>query len=264
MFGKLFKYEIKANGEVLVPAFLLGIGGSLALRLLSMLLNVISEEAGRMLGGVFQGLVALYALGIVMFSIGYVVVRFHRTMVGKNAYLTLTLPVSNTKHIWAKFLAGLIFSMLSIVSAAATTMAYDYEGSEMSIKSAMEWKIFFFFLILIILSLGMLLMETYCSCAVGGQFKNRTAASVVTYFIIHNATGLISMGLFAGVAGIIYGFDTEKWEPMFANLVASANADPEKGVFNLILIIITIFCVAWSTVYFLITRYLVNKKVNLE
>ena len=283
MFGKLLKYEFKNTGKVLLPAFGLGIGGALILNLFHWILSRFSMRIGEITNELFRSLVGLYALCVIVFSVGYAVVRFYRTMVGSEAYLTLTLPVNSTLHIWAKYLSGLCYSLLAVLASIVTSWAYDFrtisfgiwefsgENGNLQRLTGSQWlSVNGFLLCSAIVFAAFILMEFFFCCAVGSQFKNKVVASVVTYFIAHNAVGVITIMLLIPVA---VGFDDqliswlENTESWFGQLMQGDAGSILNGVMGYLwvgLLIAAAYMAIWFIGYFLASRYFLTKKVNLD
>lgn len=274
MFKNLLKYEFKANGKVLLPAYGIGIAGSLVLRLLQWLLGSVSPVAGSVMNEVFQGLVGIYAVALLVMSLGYVVIRFFRSMVGAEAYLTLTLPVKNTAHIWAKYISGLCFSVLGVGACLLTLQAYSFSGfgvDQTGLLLGQKISVIAFVVCLLLVVIAWALMTLYFCCAVGSQFKNKVAASVVTYFVTSNAVGFLSIGLMAPAAYFVqqnYGDQIIRYftrlDGMSEMAIASELMPVVLQYMWIFLLVLALYFAVLSTVQFLVSRYLLTKKVNLE
>jgi|GEM_PF-2721634 len=260
MFSKVLKYEFQADGKVLLPAYVFGIAGSLVLRLLGWVLTLASPTIGNVADQLFQGIVGLYAVAVLLFSIGYVIVRFFRSMVGKEAYLTLTLPVNTTVHIWARFVSGFVFSVLGFLACIATLNIYDFTGFEIASMTPNDWTVLFFLIGILLILLAYVVMEAYFCCAVGSQFKNKVLSSVVTYFIANNAVGILAIAIIAPIA-----IGIEQNGQLLA-MLDQLTADPYSAaaLFPMILLAVFLYCGVIFTVQFLVTRHLFAKKLNLE
>ena len=260
MFGKVLKYEFKANGKVLFPAYLFGLLGSLILRLLGWLLSLASPTVGGYADRLFGGVVGLYAVAVVLFSIGYIIIRFYRSMVGKEAYLTLTLPVNTTAHIWARFLSGFVFSVLGLLACLATLNIYDFTSFEIAPLSSQDWVILMCLAGIVVILLAYVVMEAYFCCGVGSQFKSKVLSSVVTFFIVHNAIGIVTVAVLAPIV-----INMEK-SGQLQSMLDQLTVDPyaATGLFPTLLLVIFLYCGVIFTAQFLTARHLFAKKLNLE
>ena len=117
MFLKLFKYDFKGLGRWMWPV-MIGIGGAAVLGFLNTLflggtsrLDTSSAGASVMLmsavGGTALVAMALAAAVTVIFVL--IFVKFYKSMVTDEAYLTFTLPVTPGQLIGAKFLASAVW-----------------------------------------------------------------------------------------------------------------------------------------------------------
>ena len=270
MFSKLLKYEFKSCGKVLFPAFGLGVLGSLILHFFAYMLELVFPQSPRITDPIFSMIVGLYAVFMAVLGIGYVVARFFRTMVGREAYLTLTLPVDNSMHLWAKLISGYVFSVLGILTAIATMYAFEFErGPHIPVDGnilSILWAVVVFVAAMLIYMLA----EFYFCCAVGSRFKNRIAGSVGTYFIAHNAVGVIGI-LTVIVAGITMGKGESQWARDLLDIANRMDtlsefeilAELKEFMWTVILLVIVFFMI-FAVIETLVTRYIVTKKVNLE
>ena len=129
MFLKLFKYDFKGLGRWMWPV-MIGIGGAAVLGFLNTLflggtsrLDTSSAGASVMLmsavGGTALVAMALAAAVTVIFVL--IFVKFYKSMVTDEAYLTFTLPVSAGRLIGAKFLSAALWT---VIGAAAVFAAW--------------------------------------------------------------------------------------------------------------------------------------------
>lgn len=119
--AKLMKHELKANSRIMLPMFLLtallSVLGGLSARFLN------SGHDSVLLKIVFGMFIAIFAISIAFLAllcVIYMVQRFYETMAGREAYLTLNLPLSIDEHICSKLLTAMMWSMLTtLVTVAA-------------------------------------------------------------------------------------------------------------------------------------------------
>lgn len=284
MFGKLMKYEIRGNSKVLFPAFGLGIGGGLILQLCSKILNGFSERIGGMAEQLFSAIVGLYAGAVAVFGIGYIVVRFYRSMVGREAYLTLTLPVGNTLHVAAKFVSGFGFGLLSLAAARLTYWTYaptslfglSWKQGELQFYESLtggQWlQMNGMILLFLAVMVAFLLMELFFCCGIGSQFKSKVVASVVTYFVAHNAVGLVGLvALVLGLNGLGENRIPQWVDELMAEISGVAMMGGEAAVFGrimglawIVVLVYALYSLLWGAGYFFVTRHMFNKRVNLD
>lgn len=120
MLVKLFRHDFRAHSRAQVPV-LIAIAAAAILGFFNMLLlagtgsgRIVSEESngyGLMLSAALGGTFLIFlALGAAMTVMAVLIfVRFYRSMVTDEAYLTFTLPVTAGQLIGAKFLASAVW-----------------------------------------------------------------------------------------------------------------------------------------------------------
>lgn len=120
MLNKLLKHEFRATGRVMLPALA-------ALAVLSVLTDISFRTAGRidnsfinsLLAAMFTAyIVCLMASSVMCFVL--MILRFRRSLLGEEGYISMTLPVSVHGHIWCKLIVSLVwFALTALVCFAA-------------------------------------------------------------------------------------------------------------------------------------------------
>lgn len=119
MFGKLFKYDFKAIARMELPALFALLCVTVLGCLNAGVLCVSSEHNGGFLtllaaGGFMLTVTAFGGLILVMSMMVYV--RFYKSTVTDEAYMTFTLPAKPSQILGAKFLSAILWTFL--ISAA--------------------------------------------------------------------------------------------------------------------------------------------------
>ncbi|MCR4906200.1 MAG: hypothetical protein K6A33_08970 [Clostridiales bacterium] len=129
MLVKLFRHDFRAHSRMQIPV-LIAISAAAVLGFFNMLFlagtgsgQLISEESDGyvlMLGAAISGTFLIFlALGIAMAVMSVLIfVRFYRSMVTDEAYLTFTLPVTAGQLIGAKFLASAVWFLIGSAALA--------------------------------------------------------------------------------------------------------------------------------------------------
>ncbi|MFV0351052.1 MAG: hypothetical protein ACK5JF_01910 [Oscillospiraceae bacterium] len=113
MLKKVIKYEFQASGRILWPLSALVIALGCILRLLSWVAPMINSTAGYIVEALVSGFGPMIASLILFVFLIILVVRFYQGMSSNEAYLSFTLPVKVSTHIWARLIVGTIFSIVS-------------------------------------------------------------------------------------------------------------------------------------------------------
>ena len=117
MLGKLLKHELKAQGRILLPLYLilLLVSGGFAFTIHQ---NDLLQGSNQPLIYLTIALGFLFVLGIlvtVIMTFVLILQRFYRNLLGNEGYLMFSLPVSTAEHLASKGLSALIWITLSFV-----------------------------------------------------------------------------------------------------------------------------------------------------
>lgn len=265
MLGKIIKHEFKATYKTALTMILsvLLVGG------LVRMMDLVSFDGTiwriiEMIMAVFYVLL-LIAVPVSIFVVS--IMRFYRTMVKDEGYLTHTLPVKKTQLINGKLITSVIWIIISIM-VIPLSLLINVKNSIYTFRDIAELlKLVFsnstyimdcvMFILLIIVSIMASLLLCYACIGMGQMFNgHRLAGSVLFYFIFQYAFGfmqLFSMLIIPGIVDMMNIYDT-----VSKILVAEDNGILALLLFGLLLqIIFGIICYA-------ITCWRFSKKLNLE
>lgn len=269
MLSKLFKYEMKATGRILLPA----LGVTLIMGIINGLMymfmpNVESPNAVyAAVSIVFTVLLVLVSVATVALSYIYAIYRFQRNLLGKEGYLMNTLPVSTAQNILAKMFAAMIYEALAILVVIFTygifltliisnDVSFTEFWSEMwravtSVFAQIDgeaWIMFAELAVLIIVSLAYSNLMFYASMSIGYSSNSHKALKsvgiYVGFYIVCQIIGTILMSTFAVSVG------TGELNSM--------------GSFHALMIIGIIFEAAIAAAYWFITSFFMKKRLNLQ
>ena len=270
MLKKLYKYELFSLFKTLLPVYLAILGLSVLSRL-----SRLFKDSENVFISLWQRLsTSLYAVSVsCVFIIGIVivVVRFYKSLLSKQGYLTFSLPFKNSEHIKCKLFCGVF---VIIFNFAVTLCSFFIMGTgtafqkkffetisviwKASVKEAGTGFITLFTLLTVLLFIVAVfekLLMFYTSMAIGQQFKNRIIASVVAYFCIYAALQVVAFMLIFvfSVAGSAIGFD----------IIFKSVENSGKALLT-VLGLVTAYETLLSFAYYFVTRYFLVKKLNLE
>lgn len=258
MLGRLIKHEFKACMRSCVPVYLAVILSAILVRVFLYIPSSASlVEITRVITAMLYG-VLICAVVIMTFIIQ--LQRFHKNLLGDEGYLMLTLPVSNTQHIMSKsivalimdFFAGIVvgISILILVGGEDTFYALSRFFPEMAYYGFTGLH-FIEFLLLLIVSSFATTFFLYMCIAIGHTAKrHRTGMAIVAYFGIQFALQFVVSAI--------------------GNIIDSANLLNwlSYTTINQTIHIVMLFFIFWSAIYaavcFFVTRYILNRKLNLE
>lgn len=262
MLRKLYKHEFYSLLRTLAPTYI-----ALILLAITTRISFAFNDSGwvatvRVLSTLFYG---LSVVGIFVLAYILIIRRFYKNLLSKEGYLTFSLPFSATQHINCKLVCGVVVMLLNMVALLLSLTIFTvgtgfWSEFSVAIKSGFAelkqlnsaFVVLIFAEIFAIAIFGIVesLLMFYASIAIGQQFKNRTAGSVITYILIY--VGLQIIGAFLSLPTVtLVSVQLSRLETYEAK--ASA-----------VLAIILFVEIILSAVFYFITRHLLTKKLNLE
>jgi hypothetical protein len=195
------------------------------------------------------------------------IVRFYKNCFTGEGYLTFTLPVTQDDHIWVKALTFVCFQMLSLVvvliSSAIMMLPGEMEIISQNMYFAIETiatnvPLFLIEILVLILTGSFAGYLFFCTCLCIGQLFNRhrILAAVGVFFGFQMLSNLLS--------GILSALLVTAEETSVLADISQFFADFPPAATHIILIGSIVYSLILSTVYFLICRYILTRKLNLE
>ncbi len=292
MLKKLLKHELKATARF----FLFLYSAVLVLAVINKLFWFIGID--NMVFNVVKGLITaafvISIVGTILFTFLIIIYRFYKNLLTDEGYLSFTLPVNSTKHIVSKMLVSVLWVILTLVTMIITVLIMGigtdfYNSLSMVLELAGEFfranpeLIKFVVLIIIMLIFAMFtgILMFYTSMAIGHLFsKHRIVASIISFFVIYFIVQAVNSIVLGATMLVSYG----------SSSLSSLGSDPEfiftdpnsldlssafiggsglayenfiDMIFTIIIIAI-VMQVVFSVVYFSVSRYILNKKLNLD
>ncbi len=282
MLSKSLKHEFRATARVMLPVFL----ALLAVSAVTNLTNHFFLSADNV-HWVFSTLgvcmMVLFFLGVaaVAFSVfALTVVRFYRSFLSEQGYLTMSLPVSTHTHIFSRLLVAVVWYTLSAIAIVAAicvlTLGIDgYSGfavigdvlrglwqawgSLTGGQRGLSLLLGFELLACVVGSCAASCLLLYAAMAVGHSFnRHKKALSVVFAFVFYHVVQiLLLIGAFA-IAQSSFNLDH------YFDSLNVQNATAVIGVMNVFFAVILAVQAALCLVFYFITHYFLTKKLNLE
>ena len=270
MLGKLIKHEFKATYRV----FLLFYAVLVVFTFIGKLVVTNGMTPIEALNGIMIAIYVLYIVALVVATFLYLIFRYYKNLFSDEGYLMFTLPVKPWMLFFTKIITSLVWNIstaiLTIGSIAILVIkpemmnemkimlriASNYLKTEIGISMS---------LVVSIIIIGALIsfihgmMMIYTSINIGQLAgKHRVMGSVAAYIVIYSIQQVISVVyMFAGQA--LGGMN-------FITLEGSAAAEVEMTVeiFKSALSYSYILSIVLIIVFFIISNYILNKKLNLE
>ncbi|CAI3621631.1 MULTISPECIES: ABC transporter permease [Clostridium] len=270
MLGKLLKYEFKATSRILLPLY-----GALLIFAFIVKIFIGTKLDGvnmDFLGGI-PAVVSIFTYGATMAAVFIVTIfiiiqRFYKNLLGDEGYLMNTLPVSTTSNISSKLISAIIWSLVSIFVAILSIiiMMYNREafGNFFSIipeafsKAYSEFGgllilVGIEFLVAGLLQLALNITLIYTSISIGHLLPKMKILGSFGAFIVLN---IIMNTIFSSIMLLIPNSFSE-----YMSLVFQSNM---TALVHLIGLGAAFINALWFTIFFLITRYILKNKLNLE
>ncbi len=268
MLGKLMKYEFKASGRVLLPLY----GAVIVTAILSgFAANGIDYSFADI--GVLRMLavIIMVVYGVLMLAscvVGYIIaiIRFKKNLFDSEGYIMHTLPLDATAHIFSKLIVACVYEIIGVVIALVSLLLVALPGVEFVNLDIADMlyqlkQIFAMYgdaivlysvegIILALVGLMFSNLIIYAAISIGHstnshKVRNSFGAYIGLYIIVQiiNSVGLVGTP--------------------FKLLVENANSGGIYGA-SLFMIALIFVNLAYAAVFFLITRYFMKNKLNLQ
>ena len=269
MVKKLFKHEANAYLRTILPMHLI----LLSIALLGRFIQIFENDSTAY-NIVFWSSVIAFIVGAVvcvLLTMIFGIKRFYTNLFTNEGYLSFTLPVTSTQHIWVKNIIAVISQLASLImvllSVCVITMgdvcSELFKALGYIIKMSYEengyhttlFILELFVLIVVVISSSYML---YYACIALGQRakKNRVAASVGVFFIYY-----LIMQVIATILVIIVAVFEEqlRLDELFLYL-------SEHPIFadHLVNGITTVVYLIGFVIFYFVTKNTIKNKLNLE
>lgn len=277
MLSKSIKHEFRATARVMLPVFIALLSLSVVTHLTTRFF--LNSDTHWVLSALGVCMMVLFFLGIaaVAFSVfALTIVRFYRSFLSEQGYLTLSLPVSTNTHIFSRLLVAVVWYTLSALAimAAISVLALGVDGvssifgaigdilrglaqawaSLTGGQRAMALLLGFEMLVSVVASCAASCLLLYAAMAVGHSFNRyKKALSVLFAFLFYHAVQIL---MFLGVFAVTMG-----------NMDIELDLDTPTAVLgagNIFFAVIIVVELAIAAVFYFITHHFLTKKLNLE
>ena len=266
MLSKLLKYEFKSTGRT----FGLCYAGVVAAALLLRILGLLSDSIGfsdtlprsvvlftEFLTGLSGVAYAVMIVAVCVITFLLILQRFYKNLLSGEGYLMHTLPVRPWQHIASKLIAAVVWTVLSFFVVCVSVLVLCADHTLLPGFVQEMWLLCGEFILMMLVSLAVSILQIYAAIMLGHQAdKHRIAMAVVAYFVIQFALSilmyaLILMGLFVP-EGI--------WFAVGSMLDSMGVA----GLTSTMLLGVTAANVVLGAIFFVVTEFLMRRRLNLE
>lgn len=267
MLGKLMKYEFKATGRLLIPLYIALMIFAFINRLFigDMMTSGADRQARNFISMITMIIYAAIMISIFVVTLFIIVQRYRTNLLGDEGYLMNTLPVKPWQNIMSKLLVSLIWMILSGIMAMLSIIILAYEKGMFStfgsvVSSCFESvygyvginSVFFSLEIILIMILGLIssILIIYASLSIGNLFaKSKILASFGAFIVLSTVSKVITA--FACTI-------------MINNFNGAMRYDFTVVPIHILLIVSIVGMSIFPIVYFIISHYVLTKKLNLE
>lgn len=269
MVRKLLKYDFQSYLRLLLPVQFIVLGIALISRLIQIFEPSVdaNDAINTVYNGFFTSSIVLYCIAIAVCFVMTVVVsvvRFYQGMYTNEGYLNHTLPVTPTQHITAKLLNSMIFYLGTFLAVFISFIIITFGEMNIEIFKAGFYLLKKFVgefgaqgvfiiieaVILVILFGIHAFLKLYCCISVGQLAKKR---KVLLAFGVY--FGLYIVKQMVGTVFIIFAVINMD---LMNEIIDWMNDRP--SVFLLIMII---YLIVTSAVYYVVNNLIMSKKLNL-
>lgn len=260
---KLLKYEWKACARTCLPLY----GVLILMSLISRILYVIPKNAS--LDFMLPAISSMLYMGVMMaaFVVTAVILiqRFYKNLLGSEGYLMFTLPVTVTQHLLSKTIIAVVMIALSGIAAFLSIgifadMSFGTLFVDMIKGVARSGGLLFGLELLVLAVLGIadMALFVYMCMALGHLAgKHRLLMSVVWYVVLSTAVQVLLLMVMMGAGNAVP-------QPFVDLMKVWWSGITPMGAAHLMLRFCCVFALISDAVYFLVTRWILVHKLNLE
>ena len=264
---KLLKYEWKACARTCLPLY----GVLILMSLISRILYVIPKNAS--LDFMLPAISSMLYMGVMMaaFVVTAVILiqRFYKNLLGSEGYLMFTLPVTVSQHLFSKTIIAVVMIGLSGLSAFLSIgifadMSFGTLFVDMIKGVARSGGLLFgleLFALAVLGIAGMALFVYMCMALGHLAGKHRLLMSVVWYVVLSTALQVLLLLVMMGGGNVM---PEALADAMVRWLDSTMQTITPMDAAHLMLRCCCVFALIGDAVYFLMTRWILVHKLNLE
>lgn len=264
---KLLKYEWKACARTCLPLY----GVLILMSFVTHLLYSIPQNST--FGFMMPAISSMLYMGVMMaaFVVTAVILiqRFYKNLLGSEGYLMFTLPVTVTQHLLSKTIIAVVMIALSGIAAFLSIgifadMSFGTLFVDMIKGVARSGGLLFGLELLVLAVLGIadMALFVYMCMALGHLAgKHRLLMSVVWYVVLSTALQVLLLLVMMGGGNVMPEALADaivRWLDSTMQTITPMDAA------HLMLRCCCVFALIGDAVYFLVTRWILTHKLNLE
>ena len=278
MLNKLIRYEFRATARILGILYLALIVLSVINRF-SMGVNFMDSDEFNF--GVLSGILVLTlyvvcAAATMILTIVMIVIRFWRNLMENEGYLMHTLPVRARDHLFSKLLVAFVWMLVSTlaitISIWITTSGIDgfenlYPEVSAAISNYFSIKgsvpCFILFIVLLIVSTIAEILKLYAAMCLGQSLSEHRVAASIGIYVGFNILESIFESVIIMISGITQLSASNSWFNSFYPAISDTGAITDLSGFAALEALGLLLPVLYSVIYFFLSKYFLEKKLNL-
>lgn len=263
MLGKLIKHEFKATWRQFIPVYI----GLAILTGAACIFFAISDHLNSSLfaiGAGFGMLIGIFGMIFVFISpYIFLSLRFYKTTATREAYLTFTIPAETRTILAAKFIVSYIWTLITMVLAwLALSIVIQNGGGEdfidvlFSVFDENTWSMNLLQVLTLALGFANTLFSIFTAICLGQLVRDhRVIASVAFYAAIYTVQQIVSV--IATLPYLLTELRVSSSSVEYSSSLAASGSDVEPMVISLVISVVFI------AIEYLLSNYLLKKKLNL-
>ena len=275
MFRKLLKHELRATGRIMLPVYALMVISTALTNLFIFLAKRYDSKVLNIFNGIFISIFIIALIAAAVMTLVMMIFRFYKNYMTDEGYLMFTLPVTTPQLIWSKLLVAIVWTLATGVISFLVAWLTLYLGTIntefwKTLVSSLDLFPYLFssvpksqWVTEVILGVAFAALSVissflmfYAAIAVGHSFSNhKVLLSVVLYIVF--SVGRQILTFFANIYSAATWINTESLNSVDPGVFAM-NTTRTYTIGNLIL------SLAAAVLFYLLTRYFLKKKLNLQ
>lgn len=265
MLGKLMKYEFRATARYFLPIY----GAIMAFSLL-IGLRGFNENFMSALNVILPAALGLSFVGLGVMTLLMVVKRFDSNLLGDEGYLMFTLPVKVSSLIASKILTSLLWMITSsvvFILSIGFIVIRDINLREIWLileNIQVDFYLIAVFALLILMSILHFLLQVYASLGIAQGYsvaKNRILGGTLIFILISIGINTIET---LGATLLAYAFGESAWFIRITEQIESNNFLTVFSTMKLVFTIALVYITIKNILFYFVTKYHLQKKLNLE
>ena len=271
MVGKLIKYDFMSFFRLLLPVQLIIIG----IAVINRIVQFFEGDGSVVYSIAFTSSIVLLCVACVVALVMCVViaiVRFYQGLFSSEGYLSQTLPVTVTQHIWSKLLVSMIFEIGTLFAIfiacnvatigdvnAEVYKAIGYMLKEASVQVHGHLILYILEGVVLCLLTNAVMYLMFYFCISIGQLVNRKRI-LLAFGVFF---GLYMLGQIVMTIFIIIGVSNPGlWESFVKPITEWARQNP-IGAFHVFFCSCIAIDAVFGLVFFLVSRVIMKRRLNL-